>query len=57
MLTMTKEHSEVSQPFCRSLNDLSLLWSLKKNKRTVFGKTVYAHKCMHQVFLSNLGTQ
>lgn len=42
MLTMTKEHSEVSQPFCRSLNDLPLSQSLKKNKRTVLTKL-----CMH----------
>lgn len=42
MLTMTKEHSEVSQPFCRSLNDLPLSQSLKKNKRTVLAKL-----CMH----------
>lgn len=32
ILTMTKEHRQVSQLFCRSLKDLSLPWSLEKKK-------------------------
>lgn len=42
MLTMTKEHSRVSQPFCRSFSDLPLPRSLKKNKRQYLAKP-----CMH----------
>lgn len=44
ILTMTKEHSEGSQPFCRSLNDLPLPLSLKK--KPIKGQYL-AKLCMH----------